>query len=399
KYLGTEIYGLWATLSVVLILGQLGQLRIDTAIIKYVAGEYRKENFNAITEYISTAFYILILPSLIVVGVLALFNNQIARFIEPNEIFINISMRLIIWIGFLSVFSFYVNVIRGVIVGIGRLDIVNYVSLVSRILQIILAVCFLVLNYGIWSLYFAYLFYFVLLLIVWYLILKNVYQIKIFQPFSFRIQKANELIKFGGTLFSGTVVEMCVVPFNKVIIARYIGLSEVTYYQIAFHVVRSMRDLLVNGLEALLPRISEMYGETMRSLSAIFVLHKKAIKFILICASPIFLISFIFANPLLRTWLGPKFDIQIVFALRVLIIGWFINTLAVPDYFMFLGIGKEKYSVAATFLKSITNVTLILSLIFLNSQITFTKVVVIDSISLTMAVIFLKYKYFKFKTK
>ncbi len=40
KYLGPEKYGLWATVSVVLAFSQIGQLGIDTAVVKYVAGEY-----------------------------------------------------------------------------------------------------------------------------------------------------------------------------------------------------------------------------------------------------------------------------------------------------------------------------------------------------------------------
>jgi len=57
KYLGAEKYGLWATVSVVLAFSQIGQLNIGIAITKYVAGEYGKRNFRAITEYVSTSGY------------------------------------------------------------------------------------------------------------------------------------------------------------------------------------------------------------------------------------------------------------------------------------------------------------------------------------------------------
>jgi len=195
----------------------------------------------------------------------------------------------------------------------------------------------------------------------------------------------------------GTIAHMFVVPFNKVIIARYVGLSAVTFYQIAFQLVMAIRSLFVLGLESILPKISEIYKKTIESLKLVLRVHKKAMIFVLSFAFPLFLSIFIFANPILRIWLGEGFDIQIAIVIRILVIGWLINALAVPDYYMFIGIDKAGYSVSATCLKSFTNVTLILVLLFLNIRFTLIKVAAIDSLSLIVAVIFLKYKYFEFK--
>lgn len=397
KYLGAEKYGLWATVSVVLAFSQLGQLRIDTAIVKYVAGEYGRENLKAITEYSSTAFYILIVSSLIILSILTLFKSSIAEFLKFKEIYITDGARLIFFVGLLSVFSFFVNVVKGVVSGVGRFDIANYVFLFSRIFQVILAVGLLILGYGVWSLYFGFLLYYIFALIAWALILRYIYHIKIFNPLAFRKQKLKELIKFGGALTTASVANMLVMPFNKVIIARYVGLSEVAYYQIAMKVVMSIRDLFVKGLEAILPKISEMHGKTTESLKSVLSVHRKAMKFILLCAFPLFLSIFIFANPILKIWLGERFDAQIGVALRILLVGWFFNTLVVPDYFMFMGIGKIKYSVSHDWIMAIINVVVIVGIVLMNINITFSKVVIINSISLIAAAAFLKYRYFELK--
>ena len=66
KYLGAEQYGLWATLSVVVYFSQLGDLGINNALIKYIGGEFGKGNYKGITEYATTAFCILIIPSFLI---------------------------------------------------------------------------------------------------------------------------------------------------------------------------------------------------------------------------------------------------------------------------------------------------------------------------------------------
>lgn len=397
KYLGVEQYGLWATVAVVLAFSQIGQLRVDTAIVKYVAGEYGKKNLKAITEYSSTAFYILMVPALIIFSILIIFKLPIAGFLKFKEIYITDGARLIFFVGLLSVFSFFVNVVKGIVSGIGRLDVANYVFLFSRIFQVILAVGLLVLGCGIWSLYFGFLLYFVLPLIICWLILEHVYHIKVFSLFAFRKQKLKELIKFGGALTTANIANMFVMPFNKIIIARYVGLSEVAYYEIAIKVITSIRGLFVKGLEAILPKISELYGKAAESLKSVLSIHRKGMNFILLGAFPLFLFIFMYANPILKVWLGEKFNIQIALALRILLIGWFFNLLVVPDYFMFMGVGKVKYSVNHDWIVATLNCLVIMSIVLMNVKVTLSGVVIVNSISLIVAAIFLKYRCLNLK--
>ncbi len=396
KYLGMEIYGLWATVSVILEFSVVGQLRIETAITKYVAQEYRDRNFKAITEYISTSFYILFATFLLVLMGLALFRYQIASLINLKESFMHDGIRLIFWVGILSGFSFFVNVLRGAVVGIGRMDIANYILLLSSVLRVIMTIYLQKVGLGVWSQYFGWLLYYILASVIWVMILRYGFKIKVFNPFGFRMDKLRRLVKLGGTLLLATVAHMFVIPFNKIIIARYIGLSAVTFYQIAYQLINAVRGLFVLSLEAIIPKASELYKKTVESVRSVLSVHKKGMIFVFLWAFPLFLSLFLLANPILRLWLGKSFDMQIVVSLRILIIGWLANALAVPEYYMFIGIGKAGFSTTATCLKSIMNVIFISAMIILHLRLTLTKIVVMDSISLIGAVIFLKYKFIRF---
>ncbi len=395
KYLGAEQYGLWATVSVVLAFCRLGQFGIDTAITKYVAGEYGQKNLKAVTEYISTSFYILMIPSLVILGALGFFNSHIVRLLTAEGTPVDNLGRLVLFVGLLSVLGLAVNVMKGVVTGIGRMDIANYISVIGRLSQVGLALVLLVLGCGIWSLYFGFLLSYALPLAVWMVLLRRTYHIRVFNPLAFRRDKFVELLKYGGGLTTASVTNMFVMPFNKLVIARYVGLSEVAYFQIANRVITSLRGLFVQGLQALLPRISEIKGSDGRGESSrrIASIHRKGMRFVLLCACPLFALIFILAHPLLRIWLRGEFDAQIAVAARILLVGWLANILASPDYFTLLGVGKVRHIVGATWIKSATNVIPIVLLLSLGMELQLSTVMMITSASLITASIFLKYKY------
>ncbi len=396
NYLGTKQYGLWAIVSVVLAYSQIGQMGIATALTKNIAYEYGKRNFKAITEYITTSFYILLIPSLIIMCILAVFKNHFVVFIGCSE-FLDDAVKLMFWMGPLTSFSLMHDALRGIVAGIGRMDIACYVLTITRIIQVLTTVCLLKLGYGVWSLYFGSVI-FLVISFIGFLILLKFFNIKTFSPFAFKKNKTRKLLSLGGTLLVGTLAHMFILPFNKLIISKYVGLSEVTYYQIANNVVSSVRNLFAKGLQALLPEISNIHGKANGLKTLIISTHTKGLKFVLLCAFPIFLLIFIFADQLLKGWLARNFDIQILFSLRILLVGWYINLLSVPDYFLFIGVDKAWNSVCATCLRSGTSVVLITIMIFVNMQFGLLEIVLIDSICISSAVVFLKYKYFRYKS-
>ena len=111
---------------------------------------------------------------------------------------------------------------------------------------------------------------------------------RIFRINSFTKKCFNNLIIFGGTIFSARLVSMLVEPFNKVIISKYIGLSEVTYYELALRGAISLRSLYEMGLKAIMPKISELQYKAQDIKNSISNIHKQSIKFILFFALPVF---------------------------------------------------------------------------------------------------------------
>ena len=394
KFLGAEQYGLWATLSVVIFFSHLGNLGINNALIKYVAGEFGKGNYKGITRYTTTSFSILIFPSIIILLVLFLFNSKIVTFLGLKSSYVSIAENLIPLIGLLSVFVLFAELVKGVLIGIGRLDLSNYVFLFGRIIQFVISVILIISGIGIWALYFGMVCSYIIITIIYLYILCIRYKIEIFKIRSFTKSCVKELLVFGGTLFSARVVSMLVQPFNKVIISKYIGLSEVSYYEIAMKGALNLRSLFEMGLKAIMPKVSELQQRLKDIKNIIINIHKKCIKFILFFALPVYFGLFVLAEFVLSIWLGNRYNPQITMALKWFLFGYIINLFSVPSYYIFIGLNKVNLCFYASSIKSFANCMVILSLIFVGFPLNFNLIIAVNTFAMIGSALFLVIIYY-----
>ncbi len=394
KYLGAEKYGLWATLSVVVFFSQLGELGINNALIKYVAGEFGKRNYKEITKYTTTAFCILIIPSFLILLIVFLFTTQIIIFLGLKPSYASEAERLIPLIGLLSVFILFVELIKGILMGVGRVDISNYVFLLGRIIQVVGSVILIIGGLGIWGLYFGTVSAYVITFIIYLYILCIRYKIKIFRIDSFAKSCFNNLLIFGGTMFSARLVSMLMEPFNKVIISKYIGLPEVTYYELALRGAVSLRSLYEMGLKAIMPKVSQLQQELHDIKDTVKKIHKQSIQFILFFALPAFCGLFVLAKFVLFVWLGNSYNPQISMALRWFLFGYIINLFSVPSYYIFMGLNKVSLCFYAALLRSFAHSGVILFFIAAGFPVSFDLIIVINTFAMMGAALLLIITYY-----
>jgi len=393
-FLGTELYGLWATLSVVMMFSSMGNLGINSAIIKYTAEEYGRGSTRGIAEYLATSLVILAVPSFVILCALFVFNNAIVGFLDLKETFTEKSAGLIPMIGILSVCIMFTDLVKGTVMGVGRVDIANYVFLAGRILQIGLSIILVVMGMGVWGLYYGALCMYTIIALVYCLILLFRYRIPVLASGRFCRDKAKSLFSFGGTMFSARVISMLLVPFNKVIVAKFIGLSEVTYFDIAYKGAIQLRNIFEMGLKAIMPKVSEITGTYTHFKERVNVIHAKGIRFILVFALPLFVILFVLNRPLLEVWLGRNYHESLVFGFRVLLAGFFCNLLCVPAYYVFMGVGKVKECFMNAAVQSILNVGVILLYVCLSNTISLPLVFIISGSALAAASLYVLARYY-----
>ena len=395
-YLGVELYGLWSAISIVLVFADLGNLGISNAIIKYTAEEWGRKNKTGITEYISTSFILLFIPSIIIIAFLIFARNWIPTILKLKSDYFTIAKSIIPPMGILSMCVFYTKVLMGSVMALGRVDISNYIFLAGNLIKIALTVFLLMMGFGIWALFYGALINNILLLIIYSLIIKYTFKIKVFSLNGFSIEKLKILVRFGSNMVGSQIFNMFMEPFIKISITRFISLSAVTYFDIAWRSVLHLRSFFERGLNAIMPRISELNSiKNFDSEEDIIDIHNKALKFSVFFGIPSFFFIFLFSDRLLKIWLRNNFNPAISVIFKYLLIAWGISLLFLPSYFLLMGIGKEKYCFHEALIKSGLTFLLIISL-SLSGILTLNSTVISVSISIIISHLYIGYKYLRY---
>jgi len=365
KYLGIERYGVWAILSVVVSFSALARLGIDTAIIKYVAEEYGRKNKLGIKKYLSTAIITLIIPGILIFFVLVPLKGFIVGVLNIPEKYISIANALLPYIVILSISIFFVQIIDGTLRGLGRVDLANYYNLGGRAVSVITAFILLNFGYGLWSLFWGQVIFYTLLGILAFFTIYKELGYLFFSIYSFDLKCLKKMLGFGGTMTVASLASIFMIPFNKVIISKYIGFSEVTYFEIATKGAMQLRSIFEVGIRAIMPEISKLSVATEGAKDKINNVLKKAMGLVSYLGIPVFILFFFLASFLLRLWLSSQYMPEIGNAFRIILIGTVANLLTIPIYYLFMGIGKVSYCCINHLVQSVLNVIIIIILIIL----------------------------------
>lgn len=396
RYLGTERYGLWAIFSVIIGFAAIGKLGIDSAVTKYVSEEYGRGNSLGIEKYFSTAIISLLFSAVFVCIFCFLLKRLIIEILNIPEIYISVSNRLFPYMVVLSVLVFFIKVADATLRGIGRVDLANYYNLGTKIISVVVTIIFLKFDCGIWSLLGGQVLFYTL----WgFLALLGTYRELGSLHFSlklFDLGCLRKIIGFGGVMTTARLVSMFLVPFNKVIISKYAGLDEVTYFDIANRGVRQFRNVFVMGIRAIMPEISRLSVKAENAKDKIHEIFKKSMRLISHLAIPMMIILFLLAPSLLRLWLSNQYVPKIADAFRLMLVGSAMNLLVIPIYYLFMGIGKIKYCFINHFIQAFLNFIFV-SLFIILGIMNFHLCIGIYSFSIVLSSILLILLFLKYK--
>ena len=362
KYLGTEIYGLWATLSIVVNFTIIGRLGVDTAMIKYVAEEYGRNNKLAIEKYFSTATITLMIGGALIFFALLLLKGFVIGVLNIPDQYALLASNLLPCMVALSIFIFLIKITDGTLRGLGRVDLANYYDLGGRSVSILTAVIMLSLGHGIWSLFWGQVIFHILVgFLTFYTVYSRLGSI-FFSVRSFDFSYLKRMIGFGGTMTLAQLISMFLTPFNKAVIARYISLSGVTYFDIANRASGQIRSVFLMGVRAIMPEVSRLSSSEGYN-SSIDRILRKAVKLVSILGIPVFIAFSFLGSFLLRFWLSDQFAPEIANLFIILLAGYTVNLLSIPIYFLFMGMGKVIYCFVNHLVQAILNLVLVSILI------------------------------------
>ncbi len=340
-YLGYERYGLWLALGAVLSLARLSDFGMAQAVTKLVAEELGKDDTQTVQQYVATAILVLSVAGGIALAIILVFRSQVVSAFKFTGTNAEIAMRLLPYIGLLSIYSVVVQVLAGTLGGLGRMDLSNYAETIRRIALLLCAVPLLYFGQGLKSLLIASAFsYFVKHLLSLFLI-RRIVHFRLMRLGNISRHCFKKLFRIGAGLFGGSVVRMVGMPFNRFMLARYAGVESLPVFDIAWQGSMQIRQIFGVGLRALMPELSRATSEmSVKSIRRIRSILRRAFGVVVGTATPLFLGLFLLAGWLLRVWLGKSFVDTIPPAFRIMLVGTFISLLAAPAYHFLVGAGR-----------------------------------------------------------
>jgi O-antigen/teichoic acid export membrane protein len=155
-----------------------------------------------------------------------------------------------------------------------------------------------------------------------------------------RKSKFMELVRYGTGFQAAAVGQILFEPAVKAILTRYSGLEFTGYYEMANRMILQLRSVLVSAYQSLVPYVASAF-KSEEELRSIYISSYRLLFFLSALSFGFFGLLLPFA---LQIWLG-RFAPRFIEIGELCLIGWALNTVSAPAYFIFLGTGKLKWPV------------------------------------------------------
>lgn len=319
RILGPENYGLFA-LSYVIIsaFGLFKSMGIDSALIR---------EKNNIQNAADTALIIIPALSIFLYLILNLSANLIGSFLNNSEIVKIIKVLSIIFV--ITSFS------RVPISLLEREMNFSKISIVEFIGTVILsgtAIIFSLLNYGVWSLVYAYLAQMFVMTIMFWRFAK-------WKPrLEFDWHKAQEMFNFGKFIFLGNIIWFFKENLNNVLIGKSLGVGALGLFAVAFNISNLGYDYFGTKIYRIMFPAYSKIRDNIYDLQHAFLKVLKHIGFI---AFPLGVGIFIMGGDFLRLAYGDKW-LNAIPVLEILAFAGIFNTLGLGNASVFLALNKSR---------------------------------------------------------
>jgi O-antigen/teichoic acid export membrane protein len=386
RWLGYERYGLWLLLTTVLGFAQLGNLGMLPALPKHVAQSYSTGDMDGVRSYVTTALLMLASSGVVVATVVIGARHWIVDLLGLTADERALGLSLLPFVALLSVYVFLVDTFNATLSGLGRQDLMNAVNLTGQLINVGCSIALVLCGFGIHGLLIGMFVQQAVIHIATYAAIRRVFGEAVIGRRCVSAKAAGEMVRFGGSLISGSLVGLLVSPLNKVMLSRYAGVGTVPIYEIAFNGCMKLRSIVEVGIRAVMPEVSRLKATGESRISA---LYSQILRWLLPLSAAGYALAFLLADPFLTLWLGAGRPDELPAALRIALIGSFFNLLSMPAFYTLMGLGKAGVLLMSAAVQSSTNVVAVSLLILLPGGLTAERLLAATSVAMFTACLYL----------
>ncbi|MEW5807007.1 MAG: oligosaccharide flippase family protein [Acidobacteriota bacterium] len=337
--LGFEQLGIWSIVTATTSIANVANLGLFASNVKFVAKYFARGEEKIIHQVIQTSTVsigvfiglILLIAFPLAYWLLGLLvptaNLGDALAILPYTL-------LSLWIVAVS------STFQASLDGFQRYDLRNAILIISSLIYLFLSFI-MVPIYGLMGLAYSQVIQaFILMAGSWYLLKRRLPHLPIIS-YHWDQGMFKEMVGYGIKFQAYPIGHMVFEFTSKALVTKFGGLTMVALYEMAARMLWQLRTLLVSANQVIVPSIANLQEKNPNLIQKVY---RDTYQLMLFIALPFY--SMIMAlTPLISLiWIGHYETLFVLFSL-LLAIGLFINTLSVPAYFSYLGIGDLKWNV------------------------------------------------------
>jgi O-antigen/teichoic acid export membrane protein len=206
---------------------------------------------------------------------------------------------------------------RGVLSAVQRFDLINAVSIPSRLMSYLLPVVALIFGWSIVGI--------AALLVTSRCIAAIAYCALSLQRFPalmerprFHISELKSLASFGGWVTVGNTIAPALAHLDRFIIGAVLGMSGLSYYTAPFEIISRLWLIPGSLVDTVFPAFSTLAKGRRENLQQ---LYAKVLKFLVLVSCAVALVSILFCHQFLSFWLGDNFAHHCALVAQLLLIG------------------------------------------------------------------------------
>ncbi len=322
--LGVDLFGLWSLIFAVVGIFGLLDLGFATAAVKYVAELTASQDHAGRNQVLATLLGVYSALGLLCLALVATLAGPVALGFElsPDQ---RQTFTWVLWLlGSVVALNFPLSLFKAILVGTGRMSLVNLVELGTTLANAALIVLLLEAGLGLLGLAIATA---STLLLATLLLIPFAYHLTpelSFSPRLFSLRRVRELTQISVYFFIANVAVLIILRIDPVVIKAFLPLSAVAVYAVAAKVSEYTYLLNKQFSNALMPLVSQSQGAG--DAATIRRILLDGTRYLLAIAVPFIALLFFHAEAFILAWMGPDFAAAGPL-LRLLLIAVFFTSL------------------------------------------------------------------------
>lgn len=350
--IGVEKLGIWSLVLAATSVAGVANLGLSGSVVKFVAKYLAKGQEKIVADVIETSSIAIGALS----GLVLLISYPVAAFLLKlviPENGINEALSILPY----ALFSLWMTIVASVFLagldGYQRIDSRSIILVFSTLFNLFLCLL-LVPKYNLPGLAYAQIAQAAVTLIGSWIMLKRYLPVLPIIPLKWNQKLFKEMMNYSLNFQTISITQMLCDPITKALLTKFGGLAFVGFYEMANRLVIQLRSLVVSANQVLVPAIADLHERHPDMIQKVF---KDNYRIMFYISLPLYATMIILTPLISEIWIG-RYEPAFVMFSFLTAINLFINTLSVPAYFSYLGIGELKWNTLGHVIPAFMNIPL-----------------------------------------